>query len=59
MDLLSDLGGQVGLWMGLSVLTLFEVVELVWDLTWLGCCRPRGRGRSSKPRGNQTADLGT
>ena len=32
INLLSDQGGQVGLWLGLSVLTLFEMVELLWDL---------------------------
>ena len=31
-NLLSDQGGQVGLWLGLSMLTMFEMVELLWDL---------------------------
>ena len=31
-DLLSDMGGQVGLWLGLSILTVFEILELITDL---------------------------
>ncbi|XP_022110548.1 amiloride-sensitive sodium channel subunit beta-2-like [Acanthaster planci] len=31
-NLISDLGGQVGLWMGFSILTFFEIAELVLDL---------------------------
>ncbi|XP_070542010.1 amiloride-sensitive sodium channel subunit alpha-like isoform X2 [Ptychodera flava] len=32
MDLVSDIGGNLGLWIGLSVLTIMEFVELIFDL---------------------------
>ncbi len=35
VDVLSNLGGQVGLWLGLSVITMFEIVELIWDIIFL------------------------
>ena len=40
VDLCSDLGGSFGFWMGLSILTLFEVLELFVDLL-LACCSGR------------------
>ncbi|XP_071794566.1 acid-sensing ion channel 1-like [Asterias amurensis] len=39
-SLLGDLGGNVGLWIGVSVLTMFEFLELVLDIAYLayhGC----------------------
>ena len=32
MNLLSDIGGQLGLWAGFSVLSILEIVELVFLL---------------------------
>ena len=31
-QLLSDIGGQLGLWVGISIITLAEALELIWDL---------------------------
>ena len=46
VELCSDLGGSFGFWMGLSILTLFEVVELVWDLAMV-CFTSKRRHRDN------------
>jgi hypothetical protein len=33
VDVLSNVGGQSGLWIGISFLTLLEIVEMVYRLT--------------------------
>ena len=45
-QLLSDIGGQLGLWVGISVITLAEVLELMMDLFQLICYRRRQRSRN-------------
>ena len=40
---LSDIGGQVGLWMGVSILTLFEFVEFIFDLVKIAILRVKGK----------------
>ncbi|KAI0240237.1 hypothetical protein LSAT2_009066 [Lamellibrachia satsuma] len=49
-DLLADLGGQAGLWLGVSVIAFFEFFELLYDVVSVAvvrqislCCPNRGR----------------
>ncbi|GFO35507.1 amiloride-sensitive sodium channel subunit gamma [Plakobranchus ocellatus] len=49
---LSDVGGTVGLWIGLSVLSLFEIFHLLTDIG-LYLCRPRRDAKSSADRYRQ------
>uniref|UniRef100_A0A914XKG2 Amiloride-sensitive sodium channel n=1 Tax=Plectus sambesii TaxID=2011161 RepID=A0A914XKG2_9BILA len=39
VNLISDCGGQLGLWMGFSVITMIEVIVLIFDLITLYCRR--------------------
>ncbi|CAL1540642.1 unnamed protein product [Lymnaea stagnalis] len=53
-NLLSDIGGSIGLWIGLSVLSLFEIVHLLVELIRYLTCRrwtkteAKGPGRSEQ-----------
>ncbi|KAK6169255.1 hypothetical protein SNE40_020338 [Patella caerulea] len=50
-DLLSDIGGQLGLFLGLSVVTMMEFVELFVDLFIISifkCCNPATKVASDK-----------
>ncbi len=40
-DLLADIGGVLGLWVGVSVVTIFEFLVLVSELVLLPCRRNR------------------
>ena len=53
IDLLSAQGGQVSLWLGLSVLTLFEMVELVWDLIVSVIAAGSRKSRGARETGNR------
>ena len=49
-NLVADFGGQVGLWLGLSMVTLFEFFELVMDLilvTYRWCRKKRASFRKT------------
>lgn len=49
-QLVSDIGGQLGLWIGISIITLAEVIELVCDL-----CRLAFTAKRKEPRRNHYA----
>ena len=52
-SLISDIGGQLGVWIGLSVITAAEVVELIAMLTGRATNRKR---RERKRRRRRTDD---
>ena len=46
--LVSDIGGQLGLWIGISVMTLFEVLQLIADVLRYLTTRTRTIGEKNK-----------
>ena len=58
--LISDIGGQLGLWIGISVMTLFEVMQLVCDICRFisasGRQKSRDRRRARPTRVDRVAD---
>ena len=58
--LLANIGGQLGLFTGFSVLTALEILELLYDLwafltVWV--CSKMGRGRKKKSNTNVSNQL--
>lgn len=57
--LISDIGGQLGLWIGISVMTLFEVMQLVCDICRFLSASGRNRTRErrrARPTRDRVAD---
>ena len=61
MDFISDLGGQLGLWLGLSMMTIVEVLEFLTDALRLLCskCTKSGtlNNESTEQSQENTKDL--
>ena len=41
VNMVSDIGGQAGLWLGASILTLLEVVSFLIRIMWIAMCKGR------------------
>ena len=54
-SLIANLGGQVGLWLGLSMIAVFELVELIADLIIIGVRRFRAHRKAKRETANQWA----
>lgn len=53
LALISDLGGQAGLWVGVSVIAFFELFELVFDLVVLVIKYTNRKVKESKNGGDK------
>ena len=56
-QLISEIGGQLGVWIGISIMTLVEVIELLVDLC-RGCLRRGGKKKLDETRGGTTRQDG-
>ncbi|XP_014663983.1 PREDICTED: FMRFamide-activated amiloride-sensitive sodium channel-like [Priapulus caudatus] len=52
--LVSNIGGTLGLWVGISILALFEFLELVYDLAVYGCNSLCGKKKSQNGEQQET-----
>jgi hypothetical protein len=57
-QLVSDIGGQLGIWIGVSVLTIAEVLEIL-ILVLMDCCRKTTRGENIKEVETDLSSLAT
>ncbi|XP_033109434.1 amiloride-sensitive sodium channel subunit alpha-like [Anneissia japonica] len=59
-DLASGLGGTVGLWIGVSVLTVFEAIEFIYDAAYLlvtkVCIRKKSKSKLPKRGAESTVN---
>ena len=54
-----DIGGQLGLWIGMSVLTMIEFFQLIIDLCKFCCSSPPKEGYEDMEAGNNDAESAT
>ncbi|CAJ0583902.1 unnamed protein product, partial [Mesorhabditis spiculigera] len=54
VNMVSDIGGQAGLWLGASVLTLIEIMVLAFNLATACCrrCEPKRKGSTEEDTNN-------
>ena len=57
--LISDIGGQLGLWIGISVMTLFEVIQLLADVLRYLTAKGRKAGELPSSQTTKAADAAT
>ncbi|KAI0208404.1 hypothetical protein LSAT2_006942 [Lamellibrachia satsuma] len=59
VNFISDIGGILGLWVGCSIISIFEFVELFVDLTMLGVFGLLGRrdDRKTAPQDDNDIDV--
>lgn len=56
---MADFGGAMGLWLGASLITMFEFLEYFLDLWVVCCCRCRGDKLRPRPRKRANRSVGT
>ena len=56
-DLISDIGGQLGVWIGVSVLTIAEVLEILITIV-IACSRKRNAKRNKAEADLQDVTIG-
>ena len=55
--MISNLGGQVGLWIGISMCTVFEFVELIYDVCKILALKLLGAGRARRATAPSSVEI--
>ena len=56
VNLVSDIGGQAGLWMGASILTCFELSSFFVRIMWISCCQRRKAAKNLDDNINEKSE---